>query len=92
MPEVVATQTIHVGTKDGTVTIVKGQRVNKNKDYVKNAAPGMFVLADDYAKGNDPVVHRPVEAATAAPGETRNVKKPPAKRRKKPAAKKAAKK
>ncbi len=76
MPEVVATQTIHLATADGVLTIVKGQRVNKKEDYVKNAAPGMFVLADDYAIGNDPVVHRAVEAATAAPGETRNVKKP----------------
>lgn len=76
MAEVVATQTIHVGTEDGTLTIMKGQRVNKNKPYVKDAAPGMFVLADDYAIGNDPVVHRAVEAATAAPGETRSVRKP----------------
>ncbi len=89
MPEVVATQTIHVGTKDGTVTIVKGQRVNKNESYVKNAAPGMFILADDYVVANDPVVHQAVEAATAAPGETRNVKKPAAKKR---TAKKTAKK
>ena len=83
MPEVVATQTIHVATKDGTVTIVKGQRVNKNKDYVKNAASGVFALADDMAKAADPVTHRAVEAATNEPGATRAVKKP---------AKKAAKK
>ncbi len=76
MPEVVATQTIHIGTKHGTVTVVKGQRVDKSEAYVKNAAPGVFVLADDYAKASDPVAHRAVEAATAAPGETRNVKKP----------------
>ncbi len=81
MPEVVATQTIHVGTKDGTVmTIVNGQRVNTNKSYVKNAAPGMFVPAADYVIANDPVVHRAVEAATAAPGETRAVTKPAAKK------------
>ena len=86
MPEVVATQTIHVATKDGTVTIVKGQRVNKNKDYVKDAEAGVFVLADDYAKGSDPVAHRAVEAATDEPGATRAVKKPAAK--KKAAAKK----
>ena len=90
MPEVVATQTIHRATKDGTVTIVKGQRVNKNESWVKNAAPGVFILADDYVKTADPVVHRAVEAATAAPGETRNVKKPPAVT--KAAARKAAKK
>lgn len=89
MSEVVATQTIHVGTKDGTVTIVKGQRVNQNEAYVKNAALGIFVLADDYVVANDPVVHRAVEAATAAPGETRNVKKPAQKKRPR---KKAAKK
>jgi len=90
MLEVVATQTIHLGTPAGTVTIVKGQRVNKNEAYVKNAPAGMFVPADDYVVANDPVVHRAVEAATAAPGETRNVKKPAAKKRagKKRAAKK----
>ncbi len=76
MPEVVATQTIHLATKDGTVTVVKGQRVNQKEDWVKSAAAGVFVLADDYALGNDPVVHRAVEAATAAPGETRTVTKP----------------
>ena len=76
MPQVVATQTVHRATKDGTVTVVKGQRVNKNEDWVKNAAAGVFVLADDYVIGNDPVVHRAVEAATAAPGETRTVTKP----------------
>ena len=76
MAEVVATQTFHVGTKTGTVTIYKGQRVNKNESYVKNAAPGMFVLADEYVVANDPVVHKAVEATTAAPGETRQVKKP----------------
>ena len=76
MPQVVATQTVHRATKDGTVTIVKGQRVNRNKDYVKNAVSGVFVLADDAAKAADPVEHRAVEAATAAPGETRSVRKP----------------
>jgi hypothetical protein len=73
MPELVATQTIHLA---GGVTIHKGQRVNKKDDYVKNAPAGLFVLADDAAKAADPVVHRAVEAATAAPGETRAVKKP----------------
>ena len=82
MAEVVATQTIHIGTEEGmpTLTIVKGQRVDKKEPYVKNAQPGMFVLADDYVVGNDPVVHRAVEAATAAPGETRNVTKPTVKK------------
>ncbi len=80
MAEVVATQTMHIATKTGTVTVVKGQRVNKNEPYVKNAAPGMFILADDYVKAADPVIHRAVEAATAAPGETRNVVKPAKKR------------
>ena len=75
MPHVVAIQTIHVGTKDGTVTIAKGQRVNTKESYVKNA-PGMFVPVGEYIDANDPVVHRAVEAATAAPGETRAVKKP----------------
>lgn len=89
MPEVVATQTIHVATKDGVVTVYKGQRVDTKADYVKNAEPGMFVSADDAAKAGDPVIHRAaVEAATAVPGEARSVKKPAAKtsaKRKKPA-------
>lgn len=98
MPQVVATQTIHVGTKDGTVTIVKGQRVDKKESYVKDAPDGLFVLADDYVIAHDPVVHKAVEAATAAPGETRSVKKPARVPRvgvsevKKPDRKKAAKK
>lgn len=89
MPYVVATQTIHVGTKVGTLSIAKGQRVDAKESYVKNAAYGAFVPADDYVVANDPVIHRAVEAATAAPGETRTVKKPPVT---KAAAKKAAKK
>ena len=93
MAYVVATQTMHVGTVNGTVTIAKGQRVDSKESYVKNAAIGMFVPADDYVVANDPVVHRAVEAATAAPGETRNVAKPAKKQPKVTAkGKKAAKK
>ena len=92
MPYVVATQVLHLGTKDGTLTIAKGQRVASKASYVKNAAAGMFVPADDYVVANDPVVHRAVEAATANPGETRNVVKPVKKEPKKVARKKAAKK
>ncbi len=88
MPQVVATQTFHVGTANGTVSIVKGQRVDAKASYVKDAPAGWFVKADDYVVANDPVVHRAVEAATAAPGETRNVVKPAQKPAKKPAAKK----
>ena len=80
MPFVVATQTMHLA---GGVTITKGQRVNTKEAVVKDAASGMFVSADDAAKSHDPVVHRAVEAATAAPGETRNVKKPAKKTAKK---------
>ena len=82
MPFVVATQTMHLA---GGVTITKGQRVNTKEKIVKDAAPGMFVTDADAAKSHEPVVHRAVEAATAAPGETRNVTKParkPAKRKK----------
>ena len=93
MPYVVATQTVHVGTVDGTLSIAKGQRVDSKEWYVKNAATGVFVVADDYVVANDPVVHRAVEAATAAPGETRNVVKPVKKQPKvKVKGKKAAKK
>ncbi len=77
MPQVVATQTFHVGTANGTVSIVKGQRVDAKASYVKDAPAGWFVKADDYVVANDPVTHRAVEAATAAPGETRAVQKPP---------------
>jgi hypothetical protein len=72
MAKVVATQTIHTATG----TIVKGQQVDAKAQIVKDAAPGLFVSADDYTAAHDPVVHRAVEAATAAPGETRAVKKP----------------
>lgn len=92
MPYVVATQTVHRATEDGTLTIVKGQRVDAKASYVKNAAYGVFVPADDYVIANDPVVHRAVEAATAAPGETRNVVKPAQKPATKTAKKKADKK
>ncbi len=92
MAYVIATQTVHVGTADGTLSIVKGQRVDAKESYVKNAATGVFVVADDYVVANDPVVHRAVEAATANPGETRNVTKPPTPQAKKATRKKAAKK
>ena len=87
MAYVVATQTIH--TANGT--IVKGQRVNTKEQIVKDAAPGLFVSDAVAAESYEPVVHRAVEAATANPGETRNVSKPaktPAKKRTKKAAKK----
>jgi hypothetical protein len=83
MAKMVATQVIHTPTG----TIVKGQQVDSKAKIVKDAAPGLFVSAADYTAAHDPVVHRAVvEAATAAPGETRSVKKPA----KKPAAKKKA--
>ena len=88
----VANQTIHVGTKDGTVTVVKGQRVDSKESYVKNAAAGVFVPVDDYLVANDPVVHRAVEAATANPGETRSVHKPAKKEPKRVAKKQVVKK
>ena len=72
MAFVVATQTIH--TANGT--IVKGQRVKTTEKIVKDAAAGLFVSAAVAAESYEPVVHRAVEAATAAPGETRNVVKP----------------
>ncbi len=84
MAFVVATQTIH--TANGT--IVKGQRVNTKEAVVKDAAPGLFVSDAVAAESYEPVVHRAVEAATAAPGETRSVKKPAKKQAKKQVAKK----
>ncbi len=88
MPYVVATQVIH--TANGT--IVKGQRVNTKEKIVKDAAAGLFVSVAVAAESFEPVVHRAVEAATAAPGETRNVTKPPTPQAKKATRKKAAKK
>ncbi len=88
MPYVVATQVIH--TANGTIT--KGQRVNTKEKIVKDAAAGLFVSADDAAKSHGPVTHRAVEAATAAPGETRNVTKPPTPQAKKATRKQVAKK
>ncbi len=88
MAYVVATQTIHTATG----TIVKGQRVNTKEQIVKDAAAGLFVSADVAAESHEPVVHRAVESATAAPGETRNVVKPVQKSATKTAKKKAAKK
>ncbi len=88
MAFVVATQTIH--TANGT--IVKGQRVNTKEQIVKDAAPGLFVSDAVAAESYEPVVHRAVEAATAAPGETRTVTKPAKATAKKPVRKKAVKK
>ncbi len=88
MAFVVATQTIH--TANGT--IVKGQRVNTKEDVVKNAAVGLFVSDAVAAQSHEPVVHRAVEAATSAPGETRTVTKPVKASAKKTTRKKAAKK
>jgi len=84
MAFVVATQTIHTATG----TIVKGQRVNTKEDVVKNAAAGWFVSDAVAAESYEPVIHRAVEAATANPGETRNVQKPVRKPVKKQAVKK----
>jgi hypothetical protein len=72
MAMMVATQVIHTATG----TIVKGQQVDAKAKIVKDSAPGVFVTAADFTAAHDPVVHRAVEAATAAPGETRSVKKP----------------
>ena len=88
MAYVVATQTIH--TANGT--IVKGQRVKTTEKIVKDAAAGLFVSDAVAAESFEPVVHRAVEAATANPGETRNVTKPPTPQAKKATRKQAAKK
>ena len=90
MAYVVATQTIHLA---GGVSIVKGQRVNTKEAVVKNAAAGLFVSDAVAAESYEPVTHRAVESATAAPGETRSVVKPAKKvAKKKPRAKVTAKK
>ena len=86
MPQVVATESFHFAPKgQPMVSIVKGT-VMDSKEAVVKANPGRFMDADQWlekAAAPSPVFHFPapiVEAATAAPGETRTVKKPAAKK------------
>ena len=58
--------------------IMEGYFYDAESPLVK-AAPSHFVTVKEWGekhRGDRPRVHRPVEAATAAPGETRAVKKP----------------
>ncbi len=86
MAKVVANQVAHIATKGGMLTIKPGQMFDEKEDMVK-ASPGLFDTLAVWEASHEEVAHRAVEAATAAPGETRQVKKPA-----KPAAKPAAKK
>lgn len=62
----VARETIHVQTKDGAVTIHKGERVREGHPYMKGREE-LFSLPDTD-------VMYDIEAATAAPGEKRGAK------------------
>ena len=73
--------------RTGAGRIMEGYFYDAASPLVK-AAPSHFVSVEEWGerhRGDKPRVHRPVEAATAAPGETRDVKKPA---KKKSAAKK----
>ena len=71
----VATETFHIAARKGRPqTIQEGQTVPAN-DKIVAANPSKFVPVEEWALGQSRV-HSYVEAATAAPGETRDVKKP----------------
>jgi hypothetical protein len=85
MGQVVARESFHYLTKTGPETIQRGQTLDSKHAAVK-ANPGRFVPAAEWldkAASPVPVFHFPVEQATAAPGETRTVTKPPVKKAKK---------
>lgn len=84
MAYVVATESFFFFDKKGRVPIKEGQTV-KDSDPVVKANPAKFKALDEWAEGQSRVFSY-VEAATAAPGETRTVIKPAAKKTKKPAA------
>lgn len=81
MGYVVATESFHVATKSGLQSIREGQTLS-DKDPVVVANLSKFVPADKWLEGQSRV-HSYVEAATAAPGELRQVKKPAKKATKK---------
>ena len=85
MAKMYAKETTHIATKDGLVTVVKGQAYDSGSKIVK-AAPDAFATSKDRDTSYEVIEHHAVEAATAAPGETRAVQKPA---KKKPAKKKA---
>jgi hypothetical protein len=66
------TKRVLVATKNGQARTQKG-RIYDSKDALVKAAPGAFEPLEQWN-----VTHTVVEAATAAPGETRTVTKPPA--------------
>lgn len=74
MAYMVATETFHAATKKGITSIQEGQTLPDSDPLVK-ANPSKFVPAESWLEGQSRV-HSYVEAATAAPGETRTVKKP----------------
>lgn len=78
MGKVVCIETVHLAAtkKRGMVTVLKG-RTYDSKDSVVKSAPYAFIPADQWADDSAvDVVHHAVEAATAAPGESRSVSKP----------------
>lgn len=75
MAYMVATETFHTATKkEGMIHIREGQTLPAS-DRIVAANPSKFVPVEEWVEGQSRV-HTYVEAATAAPGETRTVKKP----------------
>lgn len=86
MPKVVCREAVHVATKKGGLVSSLVGRTYSSTDPIVKAAPLAFVSLDEWAELSDRThAAVPVEATTAAPNETRETKKPAAK---KPAAKK----
>ena len=73
---VICTETFHAPGKHGIVSFETGRSYKASLPAVKTY-PQFFEAADVWAGSQaGEVVHAAVEAATAAPGETRTVKKP----------------
>lgn len=80
MAYMVATETFHTAGKSGMVSVQEGQTLPENDALVK-ANPDKFKPQEEWLEGKSQVFSS-VEAATAAPGETRAVKKPAKKTKK----------
>ena len=88
--DIVAKESFFVATRKGVVPVVEGRTYDKKHEGYRRR-PDAFVPLEEWAEKQSRVFTY-VEAATAAPGETRTVKKPAVKKAaaKKPAVKKSA--
>ena len=77
MAYMVATETFAVAQKKGRPRMIQEGQTVAASDKVVKANPKKFVPIEEWAEGQSRV-HSFVEAATAAPGEARSVKKPKA--------------